>query len=173
MKAKLNQNKYMGITKVGSLYSGINLINMMKNEDKYILGAGPANFLSRAGDGPLRDKYGSYSIFRFGSLSSSDWIENSFVGLAGEVGFIGWYFYILFYLAILKKYIYLSKISDSYIYLFGILLLFYFIVSSFFRNTFEDIETMVPVIIFAFFALDINTTNHNKKYMITSNNHYI
>ena len=170
---KMEANRAKKITEVSKIYSFINLGNMMVNENKYILGAGPGNFLTNVGkkyNSPLTVKYCSWNVLG-GLHGSGEWIENSFVGLVGEIGFFGWLFYFLFYFTLFKKYLFLTK-ENSYnkernsIYLFLSATFAFFLIYSFFTELFEIKENIIPLVIFAALVYkqsQNNLNNSNKK----------
>lgn len=79
------------------VYSFINLYNMMEEEGKWFFGVGPGRFLTTYGHGYYQTRYNSYTIFETTQLSSSERLENSTVGIIGEVGLLGYLCFILAY----------------------------------------------------------------------------
>lgn len=167
---KIEENRARKITEVSKIYSFINLGNMMINEDKYILGAGPGNFLTSAGgkyNAPLATKYCSWSVL-YGATGSGEWIENSFVGLVGETGIFGWLFYFLFYFSLFKTFTLLAKTNNynsenNPAYLFLSAAFAFFLVYSFFTGLFEIMENIIPLMIFA--ALVYSQSQDDNNYM--------
>lgn len=165
---KMEYQRSQKFTEVSKIYSFINLGNMMINENKYILGAGPGNFLTGAGkkyDSPLTVKYCSWNVLH-GLKGSGEWIENSFVGLVGETGFFGWLFYFLFYFSLFKMFTLLAK-KNSYnngrnpTYLFLSATFAFFLVYSFFIGLFEIKENIIPLMIFAALVYSQSQNNLN------------
>ena len=162
---KIEENRARKITEVSKIYSFINLGKMMINEDKYFLGAGPGNFLTSAGkkyNASLAIKYGSWNVLH-GTLGSGEWIENSFVGLVGETGILGWLFYFLFYFTLFKTFTLLAKRNNynsenNPTYLFLSATFMFFLLYSFFIGLFEIMENIIPLMIFA--AL-VDSQSHN------------
>jgi hypothetical protein len=165
---KMEENRAREFTEINKIYSFINLGNMMINENKYIFGAGPGNFLSGAGgkyNSPLAQKYSSWNVL-YGELGSGDWVENSFVALVGEVGFLGWLFYFLFYFNLFKMFTLLAKRNnynkgEDPTYLFMSATLAFFLVYSFFTGLFEIMENIIPVMIFAALVYSQSQNNLN------------
>ncbi|MBC2695745.1 MAG: hypothetical protein HF982_10820 [Desulfobacteraceae bacterium] len=170
---KIEENRAKKITEVNKIYSFINLGNMMLYEDKYILGAGPGNFLTSAGkqyNSPLAIKYGSWNVL-YGVLGSGDWIENSFVGLVGETGILGWLFYFLFYFSLFKTFTLLAKRNNynsesNPTYLFSSATFAFFLIYSFFIGLFEIIENIIPLMIFAALIYSQSQNNNNFREII-------
>lgn len=91
------------ISNIPKIYSYVNLMNMIREEEKFFFGSGPGTFLTRFAKGPLNVKYGSINIYQTTQLSSSDRLENSIVGLLGEVGFVAGFIYLAFYGMLIKQ----------------------------------------------------------------------
>jgi hypothetical protein len=153
---KIEENRARKITEVNKIYSFINLGKMMINEDKYFLGAGPGNFLTSAGskyNSSLAIKYSSWNVLH-GGFGSGDYIENSFVGLVGETGILGWLFYFLFYFSLFNTFTLLAKRNNynsgnNPTYLFLSATFTFFLLYSFFTGLFEIMENIIPLMTFA------------------------
>ena len=143
------------LLEISKIYSFINLGNMMINENKYIFGAGPGNFLTEVGKkygSPLTLKYGSWNVLH-GERGMAQWVENSFVGLVGEVGFLGWLFYFLFYFSLFRTFTKLARKNSSVngkncLFLFLSITFMFFLSYSFIIGLFEIMENIVPLLIF-------------------------
>ncbi|MEL6631504.1 MAG: hypothetical protein AAFQ83_08550 [Bacteroidota bacterium] len=73
------------------------LFEMIDENDKWVLGAGPARYLNPFAEGPIYEKYRTFNYYGTTQLSSSDFLENSIVATIGEVGLIGFFFYLALY----------------------------------------------------------------------------
>lgn len=139
---------------IPKIYTFINLVNMMDEENKYIFGSGPGTFLSKGGAGPLFDKYNSFAVLKANHLSSSQRLENSFVGIVGEIGLFGWIFYVAFFYHLMQLIIkaqndlHRREKRFEVLYISMILSLLFFFGVSFIRNLLETIEMSIPLMIF-------------------------
>lgn len=153
------------VWEIPKIYSFINLVNMMRDENKFAFGAGPGTFFSMTGGGddkPLVKKYNSYVVLKRSKkkkLSSSMRIENSIVSIIGETGFQGFLCYMGFYLIIcnlfFKAYTQarkngVQKPDIAYVGIaFSILV---FLINGLVRNCIEIVETNVPLMLMATIA---------------------
>lgn len=91
-----------------------NFWSIFKSEGKIVLGVGPAEFLTGAAgkvQSKLTRQYSSLAVL--GEVGAADFLENDTVGLIGEVGVIGWFTYIFFYVwTLLALSRMVRKISD-------------------------------------------------------------
>lgn len=143
--AKNEQREWWEIPKI---YSYVNLYNMMDNERRWFFGAGPGNFLTRFGNGPLNQKYRSFTIFKTTQLSSSEMVENSTVGIIGDIGLHGFIFYIGMWIIIMREALRLNKRkkeivgeSDAFCTMVVVVFLFYFLFAML-RNLYETRSLM-------------------------------
>ena len=108
-----------------------------------LLGAGPANYLTGLGksisSSPLIEKYGSKSLYKVVGQAESQ--QNSVVGLAGEIGLIGFIVYISLVFSIFrhlwhnKNYFYKSEWHGLFIGTIGSFIFYLFYASI--QNAFE------------------------------------
>ncbi|MEL6135156.1 MAG: hypothetical protein AAFR59_17500, partial [Bacteroidota bacterium] len=130
------------------------LFEMLDEEDKWVLGAGPARYLNPFAEGPIFQKYTTFNYYGTTQLSSSDFLENSVVATIGEIGFIGFFLYLALYARIFN---FVRKAGDEVlqttgkpevVYALGtILLLFYGTVSFVYIAMVESTVTLPLMII--------------------------
>lgn len=85
------------------VYTFINLVDMMNTENRWFFGSGPGTFLTRFGSGPINEKYRTWAVYETTQLSSSEFLENTAVGMAGELGFQGYWVYMLLFIYLIKR----------------------------------------------------------------------
>lgn len=140
------------LTDIPKVFSFVNLYYMMRDEDKFLFGAGPGMFLSSYGAGPLYAKYNTYSALNLRVvISSSQFIENSFVGIVGDIGLQGYLAFLAFWFSIFayvnrgnRKRISLGFKPNVVNVAISIILIKFFLIS-FLRNMLEGYQVMTPV----------------------------
>ncbi|WNJ19766.1 hypothetical protein [Pontibacter sp. G13] len=99
----IEDNQEKDIKDVPKVYSFINLYEMMTEEKRLFLGSGPGSFLTHHGSGPIRNRYHSFTVYNKTTLSSSERLENTVVGLLGEVGPVGFICYFAFFVIVYRE----------------------------------------------------------------------
>jgi len=150
----MNKNDHRSWWEVPKIYSFVNLYNMMDEEGKWLLGVGPGRFLTIFGHGYYQAKYNSYAVFKTTQLSSSERLENSTVGIIGEVGLFGYLMLILAYYSFFQQLMkrnlnilhYSGKPEASYTMV--IICMLFFMALSLIRNSLEEITLHTVLMIF-------------------------
>lgn len=149
--AETTDQKFYEIPKV---YSFVNLYHFLRNENTWVFGSGPATFLTNMGKGDMQAKYNSYTVLDTWHLSSSEKLENSFVGLIGELGILAYITYFLFFILLwkdirrgIRRQMALGGRPDP-AYVGVLLMMIFFWGFSLLRNTIEVPEFNVPQAIF-------------------------
>ncbi|MCI4671328.1 MAG: hypothetical protein MRZ79_24520 [Bacteroidia bacterium] len=88
---------------VPKIYSYVNLYNMMYEEGRFFFGSGPGTFLTRFAAGEIFEKYRTFTVYGTTQLSSSEFLENSTVGIIGEIGLQGYIIYILLFATMIRR----------------------------------------------------------------------
>ncbi|MEO0895733.1 MAG: hypothetical protein AAFY71_05015 [Bacteroidota bacterium] len=91
------------LTDIPKIYSYVNLYNMMTTEGRVIFGSGPGTFQTKFASGPIQRKYHTFNVMQTSQLSSSEFLENSTVGIIGEIGLQGYIVFILLYWYMVKR----------------------------------------------------------------------
>jgi len=107
----LEKNEAREWWEIPKIYSFVNLYNMMTEEKRLIFGSGPGTFLTQFAGGPIFEKYKTFAIYESSQLSSSEFVENSTVGLIGEIGLQGYIVYMLIYAYLLRRTLMLIKVK--------------------------------------------------------------
>jgi hypothetical protein len=163
----MNKNEQRAWWETPKIYSFINLFNMMEEEGKFFLGVGPGRFLSSFGHGYYQARYNSYTVYQTTQLSSSERLENSTVGIIGEVGLLGYLCLILAYYQFYQQInrrnaLVMSKTGKPEVsYAMVVICMLFFMTLSLIRNSLE--EPMLQMMIMIFVSLIYQFEWHREK----------